>query len=98
MAPFWALVLLSVGAVVMALIVATMALVKAVGDVKGVGQAKLRASPEGLAALAFEDTRGARGVTEHRDFFDENLDNGGRKKVVLTVNGVGGVDVLRHGL
>lgn len=98
MAPYWTLVILSLGAVLLVVVVTMMALGKATGDVTSVGQAKLRVSPEGLAALAFEDTRGSKEAMDNGGLFEENSTGGRRRKVVLAKNVEGGIDVVRHGL
>ena len=98
MAPYWTLTILSFGAVLLVVIVAIMALGKATGDATGVEQAKLRVSPEGLAALAFEDTRGLREAMDNGGLFEENSTEGRRRKVALAKNVEGGIDVVGHGL
>lgn len=97
-APFWTLVGLCGTAVMVAAAIVLGAMVTVAGKVDAIGQVKARLCPEGVAAVAWEDTKGAVRVSGICDMFQEHKEHGRIRKIVVRANRVGGMDVIRHGL
>jgi hypothetical protein len=92
-APFWTLVALCTGYVVLILLIIVTALVFVNGDPENVAKAKMRLSVEAITSTAYEQIKRSAPATNASELFEENDIGGQRKRIVFRGNQLGGMDL-----